>query len=753
MLKSHLSRLQSDNLTGVSSLEWGTIAAASTHLCLEEIFMPDISALLAPRSIAIIGASPDASIIRGKVQKMLQLRDYAGKIYPVSRRHAEVQGLTAYASIANLPEAADLAVIAIPAQDVPGALEECGAAGIRAAYIISSGFAEEGAGSGADLQAKLLEVAKRYDMAICGPNGEGFFNRPDNVVATFSPAFAKLEQPLAPETDLGRAISIASQSGGIGFSYFHRGRPRQLRFNHIVSTGNEATLGSFDFVEWFIEHGDADVIMLYLEAIRDADTMRRVASLAADRGKPIVLAKMGRTDVGARAAASHTAALAGSDTAYDAVFRRYGITRAYDMDQQNAIAAAFAFCKLPKGKRVAVLAGSGGSGVWMADTLAVHGLEVPPFDDETRAAIDRLIPSYGSSGNPVDLTAQAVHQVGYAHVLEILQRSPSIDAVVVVGSLAYTTILEKDAAEFRRVIREGEKPTVFCTFTLASPEAFEIAAKAGMPVYTSMPDCAVALRALAEYSEFHERWKAEKELPERMAQTAEQRSGIVERLNAEGKIVGEHDAKNILKLYGIDCPDETVAGDADSAAVAAAAIGYPVALKLHARGLAHKTDVGGIALGLRDPGAVKQAFNAMIERVKSQKPDLAVEGVIVQPMAKKGVEMVIGITRDAVFGPMLMVGLGGIHIEVLKDVAFAPAPITRADAERLLKRLNGYKLLEGVRGAAPADVGALVELVVALSNFAADFAVEVAEVELNPVIVHAHGDGVTIVDALIVKPD
>lgn len=713
--------------------------------------MPDLSALLAPRSIAIVGASPDVSIIRGRVQQMLQLRQYSGKLYPISRRHKEVQGVEAFPSMSALPAAVDLAVIAVPAVDVPAALEDCGKAGTRAAYIISSGFAEEGAGKGAALEAQLRQIAERYDMAICGPNGEGLFNRPDNVVANFSPAFANVTQPLAPETDLGKAISVASQSGGIGFSYFHRGRPRQLRFNHIVSTGNETTLTSFDFVDWFIEKGGAGVVMLYLEAVRDADTMRRVAAKAADRGIPIVVTKMGRTEVGARAAASHTASMAGADAVYDAIFRHHGITRAYDIDQQNAIAMAFAFCKLPKGKRVAVLAGSGGSGVWMADTLAAHGLEVPVLDAKTRAAIDGIIPSYGSSANPIDLTAQAVGAVGYAHVAEILQQSPAIDAIVVVGSLAHNTVLKRDAPEFARIVREGEKPMMFCTFTLASPEAFEIGGKAGLPIYTSMPDCAVAVRSLAEYADFQRRWQNAKIAASRPGRPEVERAAVLKSLRSHSKIIGEHDARAILKLAGVPSAEELIATSAEDAAAAADRLGFPVVLKLHAEGLAHKTEIGGIALNIPNADAVKQSFTDMMQRVREKKPELKPQGVIVQPMAKKGIEIVIGVTRDELFGPTLMVGLGGIHVEILRDVAFAPVPLTEDDAARLVKQLRAYKLLEGVRGEPPADMAALCALIATVSRFAADFADEVAEIDINPVIVHGAGQGLTVADALIVK--
>ncbi len=708
--------------------------------------MPDLKALLAPRSIAIVGASPNPAIIRGKVQHVLHARGYPGRVYPISRSHAEVQGAKAYPRIADVPEAVDLAIIIIPAAAVPEALEECGRAGAKAAYIISSGFAEESGGGGSGLQEAVRAIAEKYDMAVCGPNAEGFFNAPASVVATFSPAVEDFAQPLAPETEKGKRLAVVAQSGGLGFAYYHRGRPKQLRFGQVISTGNEAALECFDFVEHLLDADEADIFLLYLEAVRDAETFRRTAAKAASRGKPILVAKMGRSEAGQRAAASHTAALAGSDSAYDAMFRHYGIVRADDIDSMIDMAAGFAFCPLPRGRRVAIMSGSGGAGVWMADTLSSYGLEVPQLDPATRAEIERLIPSYGASANPVDLTAQAIREVGYARVVEILQRSPLVDAVVVVGSLANATTLKKDAEALARVVANPDKPVLFCAYTLASGEAVQAAAQLGLPVFTSMPNCARAIRAMADYAAFRERWQDRSG-----ADTGESPAGAAQRLAAAGPVLCEYEAKEILAAYGVPRPAEALAGDADAAAAAAARIGFPVALKIQSPEITHKTEIGGVVLGLTSEAAVHAAYEAILRRARDASPDAEIRGVLVQQMAPKGVEVILGVHRDRDFGPMLMVGLGGIHVEVFKDVAFAPAPVTPEEARRLLDGLRGAKLLHGVRGAPPADIDALVRLVVALGRFAADFADDIEEVDLNPVLVHPAGEGATVVDALIVK--
>ncbi|WP_135467723.1 acetate--CoA ligase family protein [Crenalkalicoccus roseus] len=708
--------------------------------------MPDLDALLAPRSIAIIGASPDTTIIRGKIQHVLQARGFPGPVHPISRSHAEIQGRRAYRSIAEVPERVDLAVVVIPAAAVPEALEECGRAGVKAAYIISSGFAEEASESGPALQRAVREIAARYDMAVCGPNAEGFFNAPAQVVATFSPAVEDYAQPLLPDVTRGRRIAVAAQSGGIGFAFFHRGRPRQLRFEVLASTGNEAALEGFDLVEHLIDADRADIFLLYLEAVRNPQTFLRAATKAAERGKPLIVAKMGRSEVARRAAASHTGALAGSDAAYEAVFRRHGVIRGEDMDQMLDIAAGFAFCPLPRGRRVAVMSGSGGAAVWMAETLVAHGLEVPPLDEATRREIAALMPSYGTAANPVDLTAGAIGKVGYAHVVGILQRSPVVDAVVIVGSVANAHRLREDQEKLAQVASHPEKPVLFCAYTRAVQEAVDLAAACGVPIFTSMPNCARAIRAMADYRRFREGLGAR--LPEPTPPPA---AGVGERLRGAGRILCEHEAKELLEAYGVPRPPESLAAGPEEAAAVAARLGFPVALKIQSPEIPHKTEIGGVALNLASAEAVRAACRDMLERARAARPDATIRGVLVQRMAPPGQEIILGVSRDRDFGPMLMVGLGGIHVEVLRDVAFAPAPLGAEEARALLAGLKGAALLKGVRGAPPADVEALVGLMVRLGRFAGDFAEDIEEIDLNPVIVHPAGEGLTVVDALVVR--
>jgi acetate---CoA ligase (ADP-forming) len=708
--------------------------------------MPDLRPLLSPQSIAVIGASGDTETLRGRLTHALIGHGYEGRVYPVTRSQSEVLGLRAYASVADLPEAPDLAVVVVPAAVVPQALDECGARGIRAAVVISSGFAEE-KGDAAQLRDReLREVAERHSLLVCGPNSEGLVNPLSRVVATFSPVFHDPSRPLLPATPHGRAIAVSCQSGALTFAFLNRGRDRQLRFTYQVSAGNQTILEAHDYVDWALDHGGADIFLLYLEAIRSPDRFRAVAEKAAQAGKPLITAKVGRSDAGRRAAASHTGSLAHAGAVDDAIFRHHGIIRGEDLDHMLDVAAAFAFCPLPAGNRVAVITGSGGSAVWMADILTAHGLELPVLEDDIQRRVLALLPSYASAQNPVDGTAQAIHEVGYARLVEIVRQSQRIDTILLIGSLANDATAIKRAEELAALAGPRDKPILLSTYTGASPQATAAFAAAGIPVYTSMPSCARAIRALVDYALFQARRRHPPAvtLPGLRANTALA-------LAAAGPVLSESQAKALLAAYGVPRPPEKLAQSAVEAAAAAAEIGGPVALKVQSPDVTHKTEAGAVALRVEGEAAVRAAYERVLANARAAHPGAAIEGVLVQQMAPPGVEVILGVSRDPDFGPMLMVGLGGIHVEVLRDVAFAPVPMAAEEAQALLGELRGAAIFEGVRGARPADTAALAQLMAALSRFAADHAESIAEIDLNPVIVHARGQGLTVVDALIVQ--
>ncbi len=697
--------------------------------------MPDLSALLSPASVAVIGASPDLSGLRGRTLKVMLRHPYRGRIYPVSRSHASVQGLQAYPSIDKVPERVDLAVLIVPARFVPDELERCGRAGVRAALILASGFAEDGNEAGAALQGRVAESAQRYDMAVCGPNAEGFANLATGLCATFSPV---LEE--TGEYPQGR-IAVVSQSGGVGFSFLDRGRPKGLAFSHVVSTGNEACLESFDIVEHLLDEGSAEVFVVFLESIRNARTFRRVAEKALAAGKPIVVAKIGESESGRRAAASHTAALAGAGASYRAMFRRYGVIEGADTDEILDIAAAFACfgARLPRGRRVGIGTASGGAGGWMADACAAAGLQVPELEREARARIDAHLPSYGTSQNPVDGTAQAIRTIGYCELARLVSLSERVDAVIAVVTARSAEVFRRERESLGRLARETRKPILMWSYTVPAAETARIVAEAGFPLCTDMRNCARALAALAEYAEVKERFV----LPS-VSSASSGMNSISARLESAGPVLCEYEAAPLLAAYGVPFVESRLVASAQEAVAAAAALGRPVALKVQSPQIPHKTEAGAVALGVQGAEAITRAYEEVLAAARRHVPVAEIRGVLVQAMAPPGVEMLLGIHRDATFGPMLTVALGGIYVEALHDAALAPVPVSREDAGRLLASLRGKALLES------ADAEALVGLMVALSQFGADHGERIAELDLNPVIVHPAGRGASAVDALIV---
>ncbi len=471
--------------------------------------MPDIGKLLWPRSVAVIGASSDTSVLRGRIIEIMKCHAFAGAIYPVSRSEMMVQGLEAFRSVDELPAPADLAVLIIPAKFVPQELERCGAAGIPAATILSSGFAEETGGSGSALQEQVRAIAERYDMAVSGPNGEGFANTAAALCPTFSPVMDTGTTPLIPpDSELHGQLAVISQSGGMGFAFFDHGRPKNLSFRYIVTTGNEACLEIFDFVDYMLDEGKTDAFLLLLEDVKKRASFDRVADKALRAGKPLIVCKLGQSDAGSRAVSSHTGALAGSHADYRAMFARYAVMEGRDLIEMIDIAAGFlAFgARLPAGKRVGICTSSGGAGALLADACIAAGLQVPELDAETRALIDRHLPSYGTSQNPVDVTAQAVHEIGYARFAGLLAASPALDAVIVVVTGRYPRLLERDREALAKLKRESAKPILIWSYTQPAQACIDLLGVAGYPLFTHVHHCARAMRLLADYRAARERY-------------------------------------------------------------------------------------------------------------------------------------------------------------------------------------------------------------------------------------------------------
>ena len=713
--------------------------------------MPDIGKLLWPKTVVVVGASSDTSGLRGRILEVILSHPFAGKVYPVSRSAGEVQGLKAYPSVETLPEPADLAVLIIPAEFVPAELERCGRAGIKAAVILSSGFAEEPGETGHRMQAEITATARRYDMAVSGPNTEGFANIEAALCPTFSPAMDKNAGAIRPARALGKGqVSVISQSGGLGFAFFDRARPRNLAFRHIVTTGNEAALDVADFLDYMLDEGGTDVFLLLLEDVKSPAKFRRAADKALRAGKPLIVGKIGRSEPGSRAVMSHTGALAGSHVAYRAIFQHHGVIEGQDFDDMIDLAAGFLACgeKLPAGRRMGICTSSGGAGVWMADACAAAGLEVPVLDDATRKAIDVHLPSYGTSQNPVDSTAQGVHKLGYTEFARLVGQSPMVDGVIVVVTARRSAFLENDLPKLQNLGRESKKPVFMWTYTLPSSRSVEILNEAGYPLFTGALGCARTMRAMADYRALRERLLR----PADMSNiAAPDRDAARAMLAASMPVLCEWHARPVLAAYGIG-GDEAgqLVHSAAEAEAAIRAMARPAALKVQSADLPHKTEAGAVALAVSSEGA-RAAYERVVAGALRHAPHARIDGVLVQPMAPPGREVILGVNRDPIWGPLLMVGFGGVLVEALGDVTLAPVPLDHAAARALIGRLKGAAALGPFRGAPAADTEALAELIVRLSHFAADHADEIAEIDLNPVIVHAKGQGVSLVDALIVK--
>src|ERR1700719_2192956 len=501
-----------------------------------------LDSFFAPKSIALIGASRDKEKIPGRLLSMLRKNEDPGEIYPSNPTYGDVDGLKCYKSVADIGAPIDLAVVIIPARAVVGALEECAAAGVRNAVIISSGFAEEG-GDSAGMQDQIVAIAKRTGMRISGPNAEGFMSEVQKVAATFSPT-VDVKPGHVPLVATQKRIAVVAQSGGIGFAIKHRAKAIGVAISYCVSAGNECDLGAGEFLDYMVQDASTDVIMLFIEGIRDVDKFLAAAKRAAEIGKPVIVTKVGRSGAGERAAASHTASMAGWSAAYDAVFAKYGFVISNDLDEAVTIAAVLTTNPLPKGDRVAVLTVSGGAGIWGADTVSLQGLQVPELSVPIQAEIAKLLPSYGATGNPIDVTAQGVHSGGLQRSIDLLDVSDEVDAILVVLSLSSDTRMPFKQAELKPVIDARNKPVVFYSYTLPSHFARTALAASGAVVLSGLTHVGVAMRHMVQRAKF------------RLAPPAEAPASAPPDISGylESAALSEADSKSLLRYAGIALP-------------------------------------------------------------------------------------------------------------------------------------------------------------------------------------------------------
>ncbi len=698
--------------------------------------MNGLHALFKPAGIAIVGASEKVTKIRGRLLKLLVDGGYQGNIYPVNPSSAVIQGLPAYPNVAALPDIPDLALIAVPAHQVMQVLEECAQKGIKAAAVFSAGSAADPVGS--RLQDQVAEFSQRTGMRVLGPNAEGFIDTINRVIATFSPTM-QMSRPVKAQEPRQGYVSIVSQSGAMAFALYSRACADYLPIGHLVSTGNEADVECAEVIDYLIEEGSSRAILLFLEGFKNPARFVEVAQKAAAAGIAIIVGKVGKSTAGQRATVSHTAHLAGSDMAYDAIFSRYGVIRVDDPEEMIALGSIISGGILPKGKRVAIITTSGGAGGWAADICEEAGLSVPELHPDFKAHLRGIIPDYGSAENPVDVTASVVEDGGVTlmAILKEVAATEGIDIALVIVSLVSPERLGQIEAPLGALLSGMTRPMLFHSPGTPHDSARRILMQAGS-AQLNLPVFARAMNKLADYSDFLDHRRRN-----------EGREHATPDVLYHRDLLSDTDA--LLDAYGITRPAEALVRTPSQAVGQSQRIGYPVALKVISDQVPHKTEAGALALSLANDAQVSQAFEQVLANARNYVDDPSIDTVLVQKMMPPGRELMVGGIMDPDFGPMVMLGFGGIYVEILRDVTVAPAPLILSDAYAMIDRLKGSSLLRGARGEAASDLDALARLLVAASHLLIDARQDIDELDFNPVIVYPEGQGVAVVDSLIVK--
>lgn len=689
--------------------------------------------LFSPTGIAIYGASDDVTKIGGRPLQFLQKYGYTGAIYPINRKAATVQGLPAYPTLAATPTAPELAVIAVPPASVPDAVRDCVAKGVRAAVILSAGFSELGE-AGQVLQAEIAQIARASGMRVVGPNCLGSIGIADKAIATFSVALE------ASFPALGQ-VGIVSQSGNLGSYTMRMASGRGMGISRFLTTGNECDVDIADAIASLARDPATSVILCCMETCRDGAKFRQALALAREAGKPLVVLKVGVSDAGSAAAASHTGALAGSDAVFDMVLKNGGAIRVPSIEQLLEVGHAISVvgrARAPRGNRTAILTASGGFGVLLADAASAQGLALPKLAAHTQARIVEAVP-FAAPSNPVDMTAQVSSRPEVlAQVLNAVAADQACDAMILQSANAFNMprLREVFMTALEQLRRDHPKRLILLCCH-APREVRERLNALGIPAVDGIDAVCATLAALVRVG-----------ASATPAATAEAFSGH-DPLPASA-FANEAGGKAALAAAGVPVLQERVARTADEAAAFAREISYPVVLKIVSPDIAHKTEVGGVVVGVKDEAQLCTEHTAMRARVAQKAPQARIDGVLVAQMAVGGTELILGTKTDPAFGPVVMVGLGGIFAEIMKDVALQAAPVDEAQATAMLRSLKAFALLDGARGRAKADVAAAAKAVAALSRFAARHAASVAEIDVNPLVVMDEGQGAFALDALLV---
>ena len=700
----------------------------------------DLERFFNPRAIAIIGASRDLDTISGQPLKFLKSHGYKGRLYPVNPRYPEVADVKCYPALADVPEVPDLTLILVNASRVADMLRQCGAKGVPYVIIFTSGFSEMG-GEGVKLQQELTAIAREHGIGVIGPNCQGMINVADSVFAGFGSVF-NADYEAGP-------VSMVSQSGGFGFSVMNlSSKDGGLPFRQMVTTGNEIGVSTLDFMDYYIRDPKTEIIVGYIEGLKDARRLLEVGNKALEAKKPVLMWKVGNTEQGQQAARSHTANLGGAMALYKAAFKQSGILQVEDIQDVADYGRAFRCGRLPRGNRLAIITISGGAGILMTDECIARGMQLPKLAPQTGEALRKFVPAYGSLLNPVDVTAAIFNNTELIGLtLQAIVDDPNVDCVAMINASLQGELAAKVATQIVAGAARTDKPVFICWSArdVVAPEAYAMLDDARIPRYKSPVRCGRAMAALSWYAEALRRrdhQSTEKALTLSSAPARKMLKGIT-------ADVAEYNAKRVLAGYGIPVTREELAKSSDEALKAARAIGYPVAIKVQSPDIPHKTEARALRLNIGSDEELAAAHDEILVNARAYKKDARIEGVLVQEMVKDGVEAILGVTNDSLFGPAVMFGLGGIFAEVLKDVSFRLAPVTASVAREMVEEIAGYPVLAGARGRPRADVDALVDAIVRLSALAVDLKDYVAELDVNPLFIFAEGKGVKAADALI----
>ena len=686
------------------------------------------------RSVAIIGASGDPDKLGGKPIRYFRDAGYQGKIYPVNSKSAEIQGYPAFADVSDIPGPVDQAMVILPAKACLPALQACARKGIRFVQVLSSGFGEVGE-EGQRMQDELVAFARENGIRLLGPNCLGIVSVKDRFYATFSTAL----EALSPKPG---GIAMATQSGAFGSCAYSMAIQRGLGLSRIVATGNEVDVDVAECIDFLADDPETQVICAAIEGCGDGDRLRAALRKAAERHKPVIIMKVGTTEIGIQAAATHTGSLAGNDAVFDTVFAECGAWRANSIEEMLDVAEYCLVAPLPANQRAAIVTVSGGLGILMADAAEHHQLELPPVGEALAARLRALLP-FAPVGNPYDTTAQVgAVQGGLPGVIEMMLSETDCGTVLVfIAQLACAVNkFEPTRQEFVR-LRQTYADKALVLVGPSDPELRQRMVDDGIMMFT---DATRAMAAAGAVAAMQARRRG-------MSAARHAAGGGTEAGNhavrARTAIRHEADAKAALMAYGIPVLQERICTDAGQAAAAAREVGLPVVAKILSPDIAHKTEIGGVILNLGSEADVAAAFDTLLQRAAAHAPQARIDGVLIAPMAGQGVETILGVHMDPIFGPMIMFGLGGVAVELYKDIAFASAPLNKAQAGALVDRVRASKLLAGWRGQPALDVPALVDALVRLSNFAVDHADILEGVDINPFLVREQG-GVCL-DALV----